>query len=338
MIMETVDFLETSNWILEQFKEVDLDTFLQALQSLSHAGGGALSPDVIEAVMRTSHQLPLMRERIIAHPHAPGVLKAFELDEFLREDFPLQIAIAVAGSRERGEDRVFAIATKLWRRLLILRGCIQPVGDLLVPPQVFKEVDYDEVLTLRLQTPQDSMPTTDFVRAVLRNVTELYAAIAILEGKHEFPPLRILYINSGSMIRIDLKGLGEPIKHIKELLIEGWGLLRHRKADDVRHNNIAILQSLATVQQITGMRERGELPPEDATRLSQQVLQSASALLEAGVLPREVKNTEVIDNEKLLDEFRQKLLPPAPSDMPSKRKSRKRATKKRKSSDDLDPN
>ena len=339
--MQTVDFLQTAEWIQAQFSQQNREVLFVMLRNLVHSGVAAGS-DALKIVMTTSHELVSIRDRLLSHPLAPTVMREFNLVELLKEDFPLRLALfASASSKTDPDPEWLDLSTALWRNWVIFTGCIAPLQRLVVPPQVLKETDFDEVLTLKLEVPDEYLPTIDHFRAVLRNMTELYAAIATLQGVREFPPLRILYVNSGSLIRIDLKGLGEPIKRVKELLIEGWNLIRYRKVEDLRQNNMALLQSLATMQEINSMRELGELPNEDAMRLSQQVLASAVALLEAGVVPREVKATEVVENQKLLSEFQRKLLPPAPSEAqrpPKTKRSSKHGSKKSKSSKNSDEN
>jgi len=79
-------------------------------------------------------------------------------------------------------------------------------------------------------------------------------------------------------------------------------------------------------------RTEGVLDNEEALRLKEQVLDSATNLFEAGVLPREVPESEYVPNYKLLEEYHRKLLPPAPPQIvlrASKKKPRKKTSKKR---------
>ena len=84
--METVDFLETANWILEQLTALDVDKFLQVLQSMAHGAGAP--PDQMAVIMKTSHQLPLLRERFLARPNAPAIFKTqFPLSFLIHQKF-----------------------------------------------------------------------------------------------------------------------------------------------------------------------------------------------------------------------------------------------------------
>ncbi|HEX8096584.1 MAG TPA: hypothetical protein VF507_01055, partial [Pyrinomonadaceae bacterium] len=161
----------------------------------------------------------------------------------------------------------------------------------------------------------------------------LYEAVAIASGKKEFDPLTVIYATSGSSFRFDFKGLGEPIKQLKELLVEAWKKIRHRKADDFHHNSKAILEGLNLLSEIRSHNRHHVLDSETTMRLNQQIIKSMLGLFEVGALPREVQTIEIVSNEELMQGIQQKLLPPAPAEKKnSETKKGQRKTSRRKRS------
>jgi len=331
--MQTIDFIQTAKWIKAQFSE-------ETIQALFHRLSYNREPDegvTIETpIIEATYELAAIREKLLNHPFAPDALQAFGLEELMRPEFPLMIARKVAEVQrtkpvtpvEMHEkmselDRLLYPARDGWK---LFQGCIEPLERLVVPQEVTNEQPFDDILTLELSYGSNLQPTLNAVFEILNNVDKLYGSLARLYGFAEYSPLRVIYADSGSSFRFDFKGLGEPIKRIKELLVEGWNLIRHRKIEDFRRNNQALLESLESVRQIQSLKREGVLENEEAMRLKEQVLDSVTNLFEAGVLPREVPESEYVPNYKLLEEYHRKLLPPAPEQLPA-RASRKKATR-----------
>jgi hypothetical protein len=182
----------------------------------------------------------------------------------------------------------------------------------MIPEVIAEEKDFDEILTLELRYDHRNNPQANAVSELLLNATKLYEAVAIASGNREFEPLLVVYVTSGSSIRFDLKGLGEPIKQVKSLFVEVWRNIRHRRADDFHHNGKAILEGLDVLSKIETHKRNNVLDAEEAVRLKQQVTKSLLGLLEVGALPREIHDTELVPNKDLMQGMQQKLLPSAP--------------------------
>ena len=107
-------------------------------------------------------------------------------------------------------------------------------------------------------------------------------------------------------LRIDLRGLGGPIKQIKELLLEGWSRIRHRHADDFRSNTKALLEGLHVVDALASNKH---LDPESKSRIRHRLVESMLNLFKASALPREVQPVEIIFNDTLIEGIQRRLLP-----------------------------
>jgi hypothetical protein len=315
--MQTIDFLQTVKWLSDQFSGETKGVLLSGANF--RIGHDAETQRKLRTdLLKASHELAALREKLQNHQFAPLVLQAFGLVELLEEDFPLRVAdTALALSESKPGDietieKVLVVVRHIWGKWEILTKCVKPIEQLTIPQDVINEQDFDDILTIELQYEHDVNPKADTVSDVLLSTMQLYAALATVYGVPDYSPLRVIYIDSGSSFRFDLKGLGEPIRRIKELLVEGWNLIRYRKVEDFRHNNKALLESLEGIKRVHSMHEQGIIGQEDASRLRRQILESALSLFEAGALPREVPKIEIVSNQSLLEEMQRKLLPPAP--------------------------
>ncbi|MCC6156485.1 MAG: hypothetical protein IT350_00410 [Deltaproteobacteria bacterium] len=124
----------------------------------------------------------------------------------------------------------------------------------------------------------------------------------------------IFYVESGSRIEISLRGLKGVVAELSKLILDSWIRIRHRKIEDSLAKNEAILGSLAVIEKIDDMQQKGKLEHESAFQMKHAIIKSVLALFEAGVLPRVASGNELIDNRKLLESNKPKLLNAAPPD------------------------
>jgi hypothetical protein len=126
--------------------------------------------------------------------------------------------------------------------------------------------------------------------------------------------LEIIKLESGTGLRIDLKGLGEPIKEIKNLILEMWSKHRHKRVDEIVDHNRALASSIHLLEEIGRKVKKGNLTDEDGNRFKRAVVASALGLFKNGALIEEIPPVESIDNVKLLDGFGPKLLAAPPEE------------------------
>jgi hypothetical protein len=348
--MQITEFVQTVKWIESQYNKRTIELILKGSVAdyvLGHRP--APSEDntselkgLTSVTLKALNDMAIVRTRLEAHPFAPEILRTFGLEKLLDEEFPIIIGelIVSASASDRERERIMVTARELtdvlypmssnWR---LLTKTLDPLQQLLIPKEVLEEHDFDNILTIELRYAHDINPQPRIISEVLESVEQLYAAISISLGKKEFKHLSVIFISSGSSFRFDFKGLGEPIKQIKELLVEAWNKIRHRKADDLHQNNQTLLGSLEVLRQISHDAQKNILDPEEAMRLREQVIRNTMALFEAGALPREVPNVEIVSNQKLLQGIQVKLLPAASIEeetgTASQKKGRKSSSKKK---------
>jgi hypothetical protein len=328
--MQTIDFLQTAKWIVTQFSPDTREAFFTNSPFRRRAEKG--ERDYIPRLLKASHEVSAVIQRLNDHPYAPDVLRAFELENLLDPDFPVSVIQSLVSAPPDAGPVLPDASIKLWARWDLFVSCIAPVEKLTVPQEITNEQNFDDILTLELRYEHGMSPQAEAVSDVLADAVKLYAAIARAYGRNEFPPLRVVYADSGSSIRFDFSGLGEIIKEAKELLVELWNRFRHRKAEDYETDVNALLGGLKVTGVIELYRQQGVLNDEDAARYTRLIMETGTSLFKAGALPREVPKVEVVSNQALLEEIQQKLLPPAPDETKGtnkKQKGEKRAAKKR---------
>ncbi|MFN2452647.1 MAG: hypothetical protein ABR577_00320 [Pyrinomonadaceae bacterium] len=332
--MQTIEFLETAKWIVSQFTPATQQMIFteHIFPFMMHAKG---DDDIRTNLLIASHETAVVRIKLESHSLASEVLRAFKLEKLLDETFPLFIANKATGVSEQQMAEAAEYMRSIVHGWKLLTDCIKPLEELMIPSEVAKEQDFDELLTIELRYERKVHPQARTISEILTNVTKLYEAVATASGNKEFDPLLVIYANSGSSFRFDFKGLGEPIKQVKGIFIDAWNNIRHRKADDFHHNGKAIIEGLDILKKIQSHRQHNILSPEDANRLSQQINKSMFDLFESGALLREVPDTENVSNKEIMSGIQQKLLPPAPADTKKenngKKKPQRAKTKTKKS-------
>ena len=215
-----------------------------------------------------------------------------------------------------------------WRAM---NGSVDPIEKLTTPeemqtpelPETF--ISFELVSVAAENTP---LPRLAKASAFAEEAYETVCRAYQIKGSDT---LAIVKIESGSLIRIDCKGIGEPIKHLKDLILEAWHKLRHKRAEEVLENNKAVLGSLAIMEQIKAREQDESLSAEEAEQLRRKVITSVCGLFECGALIAEIPSQETVENTKLLGRFVPKLLPPpkAGSNAGTKKAARKKATRKK---------
>lgn len=356
--MQITEFLSTAKWIESIYSESTKELLfsfklVSMLSDITHGGREVMGEigGFIGMVLKSTTELAVVRNRLLSHPFAPDVLKAFKLEALLSADLSLQIAQkTMSGINKEGNvkdvEEVRDIIRNLSQSWRLLTSCVGPLENLLVPKEISEEKDFDDILTIELRYEHEHSPQAATISEVLVNIELLYAAVAISLGERNYRPLSVLYVASGTSFRFDFKGLGEPIREIKELLVEAWSRIRHRKADDLHQNNKVLLGSLEVLRRIDSDAKENVLDPEEALRLREQVIKNTVELFEAGALLREIPNEETISNQKLIQGIHVKLLSPQPPNnrdsktngvKSAKKRSRRRGKRKSPSSSATKP-
>ena len=202
-----------------------------------------------------------------------------------------------------------------------------PIESLSTPQELQGDQIPDDIITFEIRNPTEEPASIERLAKATSLILEAYKSVAKIYAEN-IETLTIVKVESGSGIRIDCKGLGEPIKHLKDLILEAWHKLRHKRHEEVIENNKALFSSLAIMDKIASMERDNKLGKEDAEILRKKIITSVSGLFECGALIPEIPEQETVQNTKLLSEFVSKMLLPPPNKVEEKTVSRKRVRKK----------
>jgi hypothetical protein len=282
-----------------------------------------------------THEMAVVADKLKVHPYAPQVLKAFGLEVLSNKSFIIGISERVVIPNVDPSipflRELIQHLRPIWAKWTLFTECIEPIENLTVPKEITSEQDFDEILTIELKYEGRIQPQAETISKVLVNVTKLYEAVAVASGHKEFDPLIMIYATSGSSFRFDFKGLGDPLKQVKEILVEAWKRIRHRKADDFHQNSKAILEGLNLLSQVRSHSRQNVMDAETTMRLNQKIISSMLGLFEEGALPREVRSIEIVSNDKLIQGIQQKLLPPSSVEIKGGKTKKRRSNPKKTS-------
>ena len=326
--MQTRVVINKIRWIRSQ-----LDDELK--EWLFSVGSESSSTNVVHNIVEATR----FTELVSRDAAAVQILRAFGLGPLIdREELHKWIQwLATARSRRSSEEAQEKQETtkdpiaSAWR---IMIDSVDPIEDLTTPEEMRTPELPETFISFELVSiAPENTPLPRLAKATAF-AEEAYETVCRVYQTKDSGTLAVVKVESGSSIRIDCKGLGEPIKHLKDLILEAWHKLRHKRAEEVLENSKAVLGSLAVFEQIKAREEDKSLSKEEAEQLRRKVITSVCGLFECGALIAEIPSQETVENTKLLDGFVPKRLPPpeAGSNGGTNKVARKKTTPKKRSS------
>jgi hypothetical protein len=145
-----------------------------------------------------------------------------------------------------------------------------------------------DTLSILLVEDHDQRSTPDRLILTLQGVTEIYQAIATMEGESH-NDLAVVAIDSGSDKSFDFLGLAKVMEIFKETLLAIWDRRVFHRHVHVSMCIQTIADSLPVLQQIHDMKVAGAITPEQAELLKRQMVSGTSKLLEVGAISAEME-------------------------------------------------
>ncbi|MCH8033216.1 MAG: hypothetical protein IH950_05585 [Bacteroidetes bacterium] len=328
--MQTLEVIKAINWIDSQISEETKKTIF-SIESIRKVKD---EREMIRFLITGFLELIKLNELLTSNENAMIVLKSFDLEEITEIAF-LQNNILdfsmpeqepkghkVEQMRFRFQNRWFRMieSSKIWQKLT-------------TPIELLDTTKHKDLITLNIKQSKDDATSIELIIEVLDLFEKTYLSIADIYKIDKAGKLTLVKIESGSGIRIDLRGIGEAVKYLKEFILESWHKIRHKRVEEVIENNKAILTSIKTIQYIDESEKNDSLTHEEAERFKHNIIKSTLGLFEHGAVIAEIPDQEVVDNTKLLESFSPKLLTEAkvvkkPKKAISRRKTKKDKTKK----------
>lgn len=156
-----------------------------------------------------------------------------------------------------------------------------------------------------------SLSKPERIVAIIKGISELYAACAILESSPD-NDLSLLACDSGSDKSFDFLGLAKVIECVKSIILSLWDKVVFFRERKLAARLELIAESLPVIDRINEMETTKALPPEQAEILRRNITASLGALLNSGILIPEINNHVIQDPRRLMSP-EPKLLAAGPS-------------------------
>ena len=308
--MRTIEFLSTSRWIFDQYTE-ETHSFFKSIERVSISSDS--NTELLTSISKFLFDIISARSSILSNPIALDILNNFNMSILIDDMWQSEALTKIATINSNDPDNIISIIrdmSDLRKGWGALEFCLEPIRLLTIPDEIYQEEDFNDILTIEFDYLDDNSPSISNIIDTLSCANSIYRSINRIFKNEEAKQLTAVYISSGSKFSFDFKGIAEPIKQFKELIVEAWQMIRHGKSDKLRSNSQAALESLAVVERIGELHEDGSLSSEEAHTLKTTLIDSTIKLFENGASIREIPNTETISNQALLSESVQpKLLP-----------------------------
>lgn len=303
--MRALEVLQTTDWISSITEE-----FRAKLRELTVTGMNTdlKRIDLVGRSMVLIHAHGRVVDTLKGNPSAVAVLTAWGLEAILLETSPLLSSVTQLLSVDKTEryGEGFEDFARMHHVINRFLADAVPWRRLIVPADLAgKEPLGDAFLTINLER---DVLELGVVRKVLADLESLYQAVNQISGKPERSSLQIVKIESGSSLSINLKGIGEPIKQLKQFVLEVWTKHRHKRADEILDRHRVMASGIHLIDQIDKRVQKDVLSTEDGNRLKRVVLKDTLSLFSSGALIEEIPVIEKVNNLALLSSFGPKLL------------------------------
>lgn len=303
--MQTLQMIQTIEWIVSLF-DLDIQRILFSYDLIREPSVRDKEPSLINTYLKATHELARVTETLRQNQYAVEVLQAFGLDGLIQRDFSTNLAISATTEGGRAIHELVVQLVGPWR---LMTSCVTPIKALTLPEELKSEELSEEIITLNIQYREAETPSLEKIATALESLESAYSSIAKIYGMEEQAGhLQVIKIESGSAVRVDCKGLGLVVKHLKEFFIEAWHKFRHKRSEEVIENNRAVLSTVAAVQQIESSVKNRTMSREQGEILKRRMIEETLGLFGSGALIIEIPQHELLDNNKLLREFGTKLL------------------------------
>ena len=317
--MQSATFIKTVKWLYALEIDDSLEYFRNGFREYLNAGRGAIQSKIEETYAR-GIQLNGRARQIEDHAEATALLDAFGLTQIYDGDWWQSVVsaflrVSASGTDEATESEsvqeTLNTLDTFADRMQVLVSCVGPLQQLVVPPSVQRLSDFDDILTLEVLAPTDAeAPTIGRLQAVLEATDELYTTMCRIHGTEEPKQLRVLHMSSEVGFRFDFSGEDTIIVDVKKLLVDVWIRIRNQDTPHIKDLNRAIVTSLAPCQKIEERLAAREVTQEIAGQLRHQLSAMAMKMFDQGVQIREIPDTDTVDNRQLMEDIRQRRLPP----------------------------
>ena len=298
--MQAIELVKTIKWI-DSFVTPAMKEYVFSPRLLSNPNNDR--GDLKASALQASHDWARVLSVWNSDQKAVEVLSAFGVSALLDEKSPILFAESLFREEATGRlhNNYVEIALPYNRMIEIC----SPLEQLLIPPALRELTQSDDILSITIHENEDV--ALKLLQHALEHLQSIYATLSEIDGIQPLP-LKIVSIQSGSPIGVNLKGSGDIIKQFRLLMGDVWNRLRYKNQDEQIANNNVLMSSLKVMGDIQKRVDNGTLTPEEGEKFKRSITRGTLGLLNCHTLPTEIESVELVPNNLLLNSFNPKLL------------------------------
>jgi hypothetical protein len=289
--MTTIEVIKTIKWLISVMPKPFSEFILSA------------DSGTTEKMLSATYAWASIIPKLNSNEAAVAVLKAFGASAIADPASPENFAGAFLNAERIGRIHDFySTVTSPFNRMT---STVSAWEQLTLPGELAGAEPLEDLFEFTLYGSNPVLLAT--LHEAFGHVLALYELLSEFL-KIDAPNLEILLIQSGSPVQVNLKGSGELINYLKQMLAECWDRIRFKEAQKQIANNDAILSTLKVIEEVNKKTRSGALGPEEGEKLRRGLTKNMLGLINCHVLPSNITPIELIPNTHLLANFHPKLL------------------------------
>jgi hypothetical protein len=156
-----------------------------------------------------------------------------------------------------------------------------------------------QLLTITLYEDKNALSSPTRVANAIESINHFYYACAMMGGESP-STISVVALDSGSDKSIDFLGLAKVMECVERILNNIWDRVFFFREHQTEERLDLVAKALPIISQISLMKERGEIPPELAEQLNQNVFQGVNKFVQAGVSTPKIEDASSYNPRSLL--------------------------------------
>lgn len=163
----------------------------------------------------------------------------------------------------------------------------------------------NEILDFDIVCPEKDGIAPSQLISILESIETLHKNISRVLGL-DSTPINIVFMESGSNIKISIKGVAEVIEKIKTAIIQIWQQIRFRELDKFDRKLESVEKAVDLLVYIQEKQNKNELDGHEASLAVDAIWENTLNIIKAGALPsEEFESNDELNTEKLLSQKRE---------------------------------
>lgn len=190
----------------------------------------------------------------------------------------------------------------------------------------------NEIVDFDILCPEKDGIAPSQLVSILESIENLHQTISRILGL-DSTPINIVFIESGSNIKISIKGVADVIEKVSTTFIQIWRMIRSRELDKFDRTLESARKAVDFIVYIQEKQNKNELDGQEAGIAVKEIWDNTFNIIKAGALPStEFESNDELNTEKLLSQKREikQIEPPKSKGQKEKKVTPKPSTSKSK--------